>query len=707
MSTREPLPAFEDRAPSDRYCDLILTGGVTSSIAYPAAVFALATAYRFNSIGGSSSGAGVAALAAAAEYRRRHGSSHGFQIMLERTAAVADNVHGKTRLAWLFQPEEENRRLFNALLPGFAKPSGKLCALALGIVRSHAIVFIIAIIILVIALGAAALRWIDYSSAFLTGTLSFVGAVIAMLIFVACEVRRLVRHDYGLCTGSRVGKSPLPPLTDWLHGLIQEIAGRKVDDEPLTFADLAKAPGSPRETLNDPCSAGASSINLQMFTTNVTHGRPYIFPQQEDGEVDDPPLYFRSSEMRRLFPQRVVECMMRKSSSYDGNAKPAPVEPAPVGLLRRVARWFVSLVGSSVAGGEDEPEEEPLYPLPREHLPILVAARMSVSFPVLFSAVPLWILDERDKQKPVFRRCLFCDGGICSNFPIHLFDSPIPSWPTFGISLHEIPQSEQGAARARRPWWSLFRWWRLWRRTLAWIWLSSQQCLGTRWTGLPRKYGVVRLPRDHLEGREDQWSEFEAEPGSFDRLSGFFSALASTTINWNDATLARLPGVRERVARVRLRSGIGGLNIRMTGDQIRGLADLGRVAALKLLKRYAFPVARPSDELSDDKLSDGWNEHRWVRLNVLRDSLATSLAGLTWAASHVGYGKPLRDLIRLAIDEPVLKKDKDSQLLAAQAAALEGALDALIEAERALNMSTAGQPYRPSPRPVMRVRPPL
>jgi hypothetical protein len=158
----------------------------------------------------------------------------------------------------------------------------------------------------------------------------------------------------------------------------------------------------------------------------------------------------------------------------------------------------------------------------------------------------------------------------------------------------------------------------------------------------------------------------------------------------------------------------------MSEKDIRGLADLGRVAALKLLKRYAFPVARPSGELSD-----GWNEHRWVRLNVLRDSLSRSLAGLTWAASQGHYGKPLRDLIRQAIDEPVLKpvlkkdnnesalkeepvrKDNDSQLLAAQAAALEGALDALMQAERALNMPTVGQPYRPSPRPVMRVRPPL
>ena len=318
---------------------------------------------------------------------------------------------------------------------------------------------------------------------------------------------------------------------------------------------------------------------------------------------------------------------------------------------------------------------------------------MSVSFPILFSAVPLWVLDKRDKTNQVFRRCLFCDGGICSNFPIHLFDSPIPSWPTFGISLHEIPTSKLDAAGGP----------------------SSSP-----------KQAQVWLPESHLEKGEDQWNEFETEPEPLERLSGFFSALASTTINWSDATLARLPGVRERVVRVGLPSGVGGLNIRMKEGDIRDLADQGRVAALKLLKRYALPAPRPCGELSN-----GWNEHRWVRLNVLRDSLSRSLAGLTWAALQGRYGKPLRDLISQAIDEPMLKKgtdecvpkndeavpkkeddepvrkDNDSQLLAAQAAALEGALSGLMQAERALNMPTVGQPYRPLPRPVMRVRPPL
>jgi predicted acylesterase/phospholipase RssA len=704
MSAREPLPAFEDRAPSDRYCDLILTGGVTSSIAYPAAIFALGMVYRFNSIGGASSGAGAAALAAAAEYRRRHGSSDGFRIMLERAASVADEVDGrKTRLEWLFQPEKENRRLFKALLPGFAKPTGKLMALAGGLLRAYAkIVYAILFVLLIASVSVfmcAKQGYIGGPAALLIGiiatALAFVAIGVALLGLFARDVGRIVRHDYGLCSGTRTGDAPVLPFTDWLHGLIQEIAGRRPGDRPLTFADLADAPGSPRETLKDPSPMGAASINLQMFTANVTHGRPYVFPQHE-GEPDDLPLFFRVSEMNRLFPPDVVRAMQLdpvtgQPNEYTGDAKPAekPERVPPAGLRPLASRLFWSLLlGKSPVVGSTP---EAMYRLPTRHLPILVAARMSVSFPILFSAVPLWVLDERG-EKHVFRRCLFCDGGVCSNFPIHLFDSPIPSWPTFGISLHEIPASNADPA--------------------------------SDFASSPKK-AQVHLPESPLERAEDQWNEFETEPESVERLSGFFSALASTAINWSDATLARLPGVRERVVRVGLPSGVGGLNIRMKGGDIRDLADQGRVAALKLLKRYALLEPRPCGDLSD-----GWDEHRFVRLNVLRDSLSQSLAGLTWASSQARYGKPLRDLIRRAIDEPVLKngsskcvpkisksepntddksvkKDNGSHLLAAQAAALDGALDALMQAERALNMPTVGQPYRPSPRPVMRVRPPL
>jgi predicted acylesterase/phospholipase RssA len=683
-----PLPAFEDRAPRNRYCDLILTGGVTSSIAYPAAVFTLATAYRFNSIGGSSSGAGAAALAAAAEYRRRHGSADGFRLLLERTAEVAEEVDGRTRLAWLFQPAPQNRRLFNAMVPGFATPYGKFARLVVGLLREYAktwaVMLIVALLVItwIVALVAARFDLIDYRSALLIGLiatmLALVAVGLALFQLIARDVSKVVQHDYGLCTGKTSGDPRHLPLTDWLHNLIQEIAGRSADDPPLTFADLASAPGSPHETLGDPSAEGAASINLQMYTANVTHGRPYVFPQREiplEGEEDDEPqFFFRASEMRRLFPDKVVDYMQvdpitKQSNRYDTDTRPAPARQG-VGAAGRVAS--VAMGTAPVVGAN----EEPMYRLPRKHLPILVAARMSVSFPVLFTAVPLWIRDGR-VEPAEFRRCLFADGSLCSTFPIHLFDSLVPPWPTFGISLHELPRSaltEEGSPGN---------------------WLSPLQH-----ERLDR--GVVWLPENHLQGKEEHWNEFETETKVFDRLSGFVNALLGTMKDWNDATLARLPGVRERVARVGLHPGIGGLNILMTPDEIRGLAQLGAEAGRLLLNRFA----RPS-RLESGEMAYGWNEHRWVRFNVLLDSLSSSLSGFTWSASHNLHARPIGELIRKAVDEAPLRGDERSGLLAADAAALEGVLKALIEAERALGRTGAGQPYKPCPRPVMRVRPPL
>jgi predicted acylesterase/phospholipase RssA len=53
--------------PLDRYCDVVMKGGVTDGVVYPWAVMALAQHYRFQSIGGTSVGAVAAALTAASE----------------------------------------------------------------------------------------------------------------------------------------------------------------------------------------------------------------------------------------------------------------------------------------------------------------------------------------------------------------------------------------------------------------------------------------------------------------------------------------------------------------------------------------------------------------------------------------------------------------------------------------------------------------
>ena len=682
MRDGEPLPAFEDRALRDRYCDLILTGGVTSAIAYPAAIFALGSVYRFNSIGGSSSGAGSAALAAAAEYRRRHGSSDGFRILAQRTAVLPDLVRGKTRLAWLFQPSARHRRLFDALVPGIAKPRGKFWKIVRGLVRAYAVPGLLGAAVGyagvwgVTADGVPQEGWATFALVMLYLSQASLGFVLAMAAFVFCDVAHVANDDYGLCTGfERSPGAPEPPLVEWLHALIQEVAGRQPDDAPLTFADLAAAPGSPRETLGDQSVAGAVSIRLQMFTANVTHGRPVLLPH----DPAEPPLYFRPSEMRRLFPGSVVEHMKRHSAPHAGDER--VIEP------QRPVKALDYCSPPSREPAPPTPDDDKLWRLPKQELPIVVASRMSVAFPVLFTAVPLWSLDHRDREK-VFRRCLFSDGGLCSNFPIHLFDSAVPAWPTFGISLYELnsedtrPGVESGRNASAK---------------------TTDKCDKT----------AVKLPADAYEV-EERWSDFEQARTTGDRLFGFIGALLSTTKDWNDTMLARLPGVRDRVARVGLPPGTGGLNILMNRAEIERLSCLGLEAAKQLLARFAAPSS-PSGAAA------GWNEHRWVRFNVLQHCLASNLTGLSWSANRAPHTLPLHKQIREAIDTPPLlrqtpdqagsnsprEKQEESQLLPAQAAALEGVLAALMQAERALSAPTTPQPYHPFPQPELRVRPPL
>jgi hypothetical protein len=72
-------------APEDRYCDLVMKGGITSGVVYPPAILKLANHYRFKNIGGTSAGAIAAVVTAAAEYFRRHhhGSLAGFERLAQ------------------------------------------------------------------------------------------------------------------------------------------------------------------------------------------------------------------------------------------------------------------------------------------------------------------------------------------------------------------------------------------------------------------------------------------------------------------------------------------------------------------------------------------------------------------------------------------------------------------------------------------------
>lgn len=66
-----------------------------------------------------------------------------------------------------------------------------------------------------------------------------------------------------------------------------------------------------------------------------------------------------------------------------------------------------------------------------DDLDVALAVRMSMSIPIFFEPV-------RIRNPQTQREHIIVDGGVLSNYPVWLFDSPgEPSWPTFGLRLVE------------------------------------------------------------------------------------------------------------------------------------------------------------------------------------------------------------------------------------------------------------------------------
>jgi NTE family protein len=67
---------------------------------------------------------------------------------------------------------------------------------------------------------------------------------------------------------------------------------------------------------------------------------------------------------------------------------------------------------------------------------------MSMSIPYFFTPVRM--------TNTLGQRCYIVDGGLLSNFPIELFDTPppaIPEWPTFGFTLVSDPSDPSADVR--------------------------------------------------------------------------------------------------------------------------------------------------------------------------------------------------------------------------------------------------------------------
>jgi predicted acylesterase/phospholipase RssA len=580
----------------ERYCDIIMKGGVASGVVYPSALCRLAEDYRFRSIGGTSVGAIAAAAAAAAEYRRykprREGRVGVDDGGFEELAKLPEWLRLRARSdpaaipVALFHPEPSTARYFGTITDalnekGFRRPLAILVsapprfpkAALLGAVPGLIVSGLVTALLITlwlwagVAFAAAAVlvglaslkpRWLlRIAPAFrhprlrllLLGILLVllplalipVGVIAASTgAFVRGALRSIPDNYFGLCRGSRGSSSsdsadwpprplPLDPcespkaLTDWLADLIDVIADKPAG-EPLTFGDLWAADQQEMPSRDELARLKRSEriIQFQVIATCLTLGTPYRLPFEgasfAGGEV---PFYFRLDEWRALFPRRIIDCL-----------ESATVPEGPDGSYRR-------LPDASM-------------------LPVVVAARLSLSFPFLFSAVPL----HAKRTSGGFFRCWFSDGGITSNFPIHFFDAPLPRWPTFGINLH-----------------------------------------GPRHPRSPEEVGNVRIYTSYEPALED----LEAVIAT---IGDFASSIKDALMDWRDNAQSNLLGWRDRVAHIRFGEREGGLDFFLDDATIARFSDRGQRAGDALADR--FTAADPP----------AWQINRWLRYRSGMSALA-------------------------------------------------------------------------------------
>jgi hypothetical protein len=255
-------------------------------------------------------------------------------------------------------------------------------------------------------------------------------------------------------------------------------------------------------------------------------------------------------------------------------------------------------------------------------------ARLSLSFPLLLSAVPLWKrLWSEETEHMEMVQCWFSDGGITSNFPIHFFDSPLPRWPTFGINL--------GPGRNLDP---------------------------------KNQSNNIYAPLTNRAGIQPRW-------GRINRLTEFARALADTMQNWMDSAQARVPGYRDRIVLVKHTKDEGGMNLNMDSTVFDQLSERGRCAGEFLVKRFS---TQPSGNVGDDL---SWENHRWARyrsvMPLIEDLLIKFVKGYDWPPEP----QPNRTYDDL-IGGPIGQAPGYRWCLAAQRSAAESITDQLIQLAR-------------------------
>jgi len=309
-------------------------------------------------------------------------------------------------------------------------------------------------------------------------------------------------------------------------------------------------------------------INLEVMTSAVSQQMAYAIPFR-DGT---PGFYYDPEQWAKLFPPNVMAWLANaQAANPDGDSS----DPMPKGAL------VIDQAGKV------------LRALPRRaDLPVVVAVRMSLSFPILLSAIPLYQVDfsrtevQRAKASLVAAKATkrditaeivatkvwFSDGGIGSNIPLHMFDSLLPGHPTFAVNL----KPEHPDNTIKDP-------------------LRADN-----------KGGRIYLPERKSDGRLRFWSE-PSDAHAAAGLAGFLVSIVNTMQNWRDELLFPYPGFRDRIVQISQRTSEGGLNLDMPAGSIAALGSAGAMAAERLIDRF-----HPSGA----QKGQGWADHQTSRLGT-------------------------------------------------------------------------------------------
>jgi len=378
-------------------------------------------------------------------------------------------------------------------------------------------------------------------------------------------ILRVKENFYGVCSGHSAQPDGTN-LTDWLTTTLDNMAGQD-HAIPLTFEQLS-----------------AKGIKLKMVTTNLSHSQPYIMPEGLQNFI------FKKSEMAQFFPEAVVNHMVANQPDPTNIdvSKRALIPPEKLPKL---------------------PDGDGYYFLPdASKLPVIVCARMSLSFPILLSAVPLYTVSttayenyinsagEDRHRMPLeeggLQKNWFSDGGICSNFPIEFFDAWLPTLPTFGINLARVFAATSALQR----------------------------------NGTKAHQELVYLPKPQ-DSQDPECMEL-------DGFLAFATAIFGVAQNYRENMQTKLPSYRERVVQICLDDIEGGLNLTMPQKVIENVVKKGKQAGVILRNDFQL------------------DQHNWVRFLVLMGQLEQNIMEIEEAIKSPDFEEQL---------DKILEASKDSQ----------------------------------------------